>query len=111
MKTFRAMSILWGAAILVVGASAGPASAGPMYGGDSCCDGAAYGYISRPDLGSGGCGFGNVGYFQCGCRAEYARYIVGHGPMYPAGENSNGYSYGAQITPKTPTTPPAPNGR
>src|SRR5580704_16093441 len=116
MKTLRAMSVLFGAAILVLAASAGQASAGGIDGWGSCgaCGGSrGYGYIGRAGCsygacGSGGCGLSAAGGGPCGPRAEYARYVVGHGPMYPAGDYSTGYSYGA---PTAPDTSPEPNRR
>jgi hypothetical protein len=113
MKNLRAVSVLFVAAILVFGASVGQASAGGFYGWGSagCCGGDGYG-----GCGSGGCGAwgygGGYGYGGCGfggCResvaargaypgvTDYAPYIIGHGPMFPAGDNAVGFSY---------TTPP-----
>ena len=114
MKILRAMSVLSGAAILLLGASARQAPAGEFYG-----------WGSRPGWGpSGGYGYSDRG--GCGCGAygsggwvseaavgstfwsasDYPRYIVGHGPMYP-GDNYSGprYSY---MTPPAPAASPSP---
>jgi hypothetical protein len=114
MKILRAVSVLSGAAILLLGASARQASAGEIYGWGSCprCGGSGYGYSDR-----GGCGYGAyvsggwgleaaVG-SSFGSTSDYPRYIVGHGPMYP-GENYSGprYSY---MTPPAPAASAAPN--
>ena len=118
MKILGTKSVLFGAAILAVGASAGPAFAGEIHGWASCgACGGGYAYASRGGYGYGGC-------FGCGAscygRLEYDRYIVGHGPMYPAGDILTGYSYGAPSPTKTPPTPntspvpsttPVPNGQ
>jgi hypothetical protein len=104
MKILSAVSVLFGAAILVLGASAGQASAATIYPWNSC----------RDCEGSGECPYtGGCGY-RCYGRLDYDRYVVGHGPMYPAGDISTGYSYGAPMTPRTPPGPkmsPEPNGR
>lgn len=84
MKTLGARSVVFGAAILLLGASARQASAGEIhswgYGGYEYGDGGSCGY--------GGCGPGGYGFGAgCGCcgwpPTDYARYIVGHGPMFP----------------------------
>lgn len=107
MKILRAVCVLFGAAILVLGASAGQASAGGMYCWDSCgaCESSgAYGYSGRglSAAGGGGCWYGG----------DYDRYVIGHGPMFPAGDFLTGYSYGAPTgsnTSTAPNTPAAPN--
>ena len=104
MKILSAVSVLFGAAILVLGASAGQASAATIYPwatGWDCEGSGEYPY-------TGGC------CYRCYGRLDYDRYVVGHGPMYPAGDNSTGYSYGTPMTPRTPPGPkmsPEPNGR
>jgi hypothetical protein len=116
MKILRAMSVLLGAAILVLGASAGHASAGGIDGWGSCGargGSGGYGYSGRGGCGYGACGSGGCGLSAAGgdtCRyvGDYARYVIGHGPMYPAGDYSTGYSYG---TPTAPNTSAGPNSR
>jgi hypothetical protein len=112
MKILRAMSVLFGAAILVLGASAGQASAGGHYGWGSagCCGGS--GGCGYGDCGSGGFGARGYGGFvvgggyggcgSCGCGlsaaggspfwivGDYDPYIIGHGPMFPAGDSPQG---------------------
>ena len=118
---FRAVSVLFVATILVLGASAGQASAGEIYGlGSSGGSGSygRYGYSGRggcgydgsADWGYGGCA-GSCGYRGCGSGGcglsaagggagivgDYAPYIVGHGPMFPAGDSpSPAYWYGTR---------------
>jgi hypothetical protein len=104
MKILGAVSVLFGAAILVLGASAGQASAAQVYPWATCWDCGGSGEFPY----TGGCSY------RCFGRLDYDRYIVGHGPMFPAGDHSNGYSYGAPATPNTPPGPktsPEPNGR
>jgi len=113
MKILRAVSVLFGAAILVLGASAGQASAGGTDGWDSCRGrggSGGYGYSCR-----GGCGYGAWGSGGCGlsaacggtfrCVGDYAPYVIGHGPMFPAGDYSSGYSYGSPTAPNTLAEP------
>jgi hypothetical protein len=111
MKMLSAVSVLFGAAILVLGASAGPASAATIYPWASCWDCGGSGEFPY----TAGCGYGECGCgYRCVGRLDYDRYVVGHGPMYPAGDYSTGYSYGATITPRTPPgakVSPEPNGR
>ena len=82
----------------------GPA---PVTNGTRPCYGGPCGYGA---CGPEGCGYGAIG----GCNwppMDYARYIVGHGPMYPGGERSTGYSYmkgPSSTTPPALTPPPAP---
>jgi hypothetical protein len=104
MKILRAISLLSGAAILLLGASAGQASAGEFYGWGSCAGcGASGGYGA---YGSGGwvsdAAVGST-YFSS---SDYPRYILGHGPMFP-GDNYTGprYSY---MQPPAAAVPPAP---
>jgi hypothetical protein len=112
MKILSAASVLFGAAILVLGASAGQASAATIYPWASCWD--YCGGIGEYPY-TGGCGYGACGCgYRCYGRLDYDRYVVGHGPMFPAGDNSTGFSYGAPITPRTPPGPklsPEPNGQ
>jgi hypothetical protein len=108
MKILRAVSVLFGAAILMLGASAGHASAGGIdgWGGRG-----GYGYGA---CGSGGCGLSAASGGTCGYVGDYARYVIGHGPMYPAGDYSTGYSYGRPTAPDPPTVPntsAGPNSR
>jgi hypothetical protein len=117
MKVLRAISVISGAAILLLGASARQASAGEFYGWGSCpsCGGSGgYGYSDR-----GGYGYG--AYVSGGwvsdaavgstfwSSSDYPRYIVGHGPMYP-GENYSGprYSYMTQPAPAASAAPNRP---
>jgi hypothetical protein len=112
MKILRAISLLSGTAILLLAASAGQVSAGEFYGWGSCAScgpGGGYGYGA---YGSGGwvseAAVGST-YFSS---TDYARYVVGHGPMYP-GDNYSGprYSYMTQPAPAVPpvlAVPPAP---
>ncbi len=125
MKTLRATSVLFGAAILLLGAAARPASAGDYARGWGVGWGSyARSYASDEggcECGSSDAGCGYCGEYRgyipwgpngaCGCwpRAEYARYIVGHGPMFPGGEQSTGYSYMKPSSLMTPIVPPAPN--
>ena len=118
MKIFGVLGVLFGAAMAVLAASAGPASAGEIYpwaSAEGCAGCGEYGYA-----GSWGYAYGayvdGSGYHGPGCcgRLDYDRYIVGHGPMFPAGDRLIGYSYGPPITPKTlpaANTSPGPNGR
>jgi hypothetical protein len=108
MKILRAFSVLSGTAILLLGASAGQASAGEFYGWGSCAGcgaGGGYGYGYGAYASGGWVSDAAVGstYFSS---TEYPRYIVGHGPMYP-GDSYSGprYSY---MTPPTPAASPAP---
>ncbi|HEV8003072.1 MAG TPA: hypothetical protein VGP63_24515 [Planctomycetaceae bacterium] len=97
MKTLRAVIALFVPAVLVLGASAGQASAGGRYGwGSAGCCGSTGGYGGS---GCGGCGGGYGGCGSgCGCLSasggsafwivgDYAPYIIGHGPMFPAGDS------------------------
>jgi hypothetical protein len=117
MKILRTISVFSGAAILLLAASAPQASAGEFYGWGSCpgCGGnSGYGYSDRGSYGYGSYGSGRwdmnaaVGstYWSS---SEYSRYVVGHGPMYPA-ENYPGprYSYMTPATPDTSATPSLP---
>jgi hypothetical protein len=116
MKTLGRVSVLFGAATVMFAAFAGQASAGEIYpwAPSPCgaCDGCGQGYT-----GTWGYAYGpyvdGTGYHGPGCcgRLDYDRYIVGHGPMFPGGDRSIGYSYGPSIIPRTPSgpnTPPAP---
>jgi hypothetical protein len=114
MKILRAISVLSGAAILLLGASARQASAGEFYGWGSCpgCGASGgYGYSDRGGYGYGA--YGSGGWISDAAvgstfwsSIDYPRYIVGHGPMYP-GENYSGprYSY---MTPPAPAASPSP---
>lgn len=118
MKILRAKSILLGAAILLFGASARQASAGEIYGGGPYAgvgDGSGYGFVDGGFCEYGACGpcclglcppgsavLWSAGYPHC----DYARYVVGHGPMFPAGDISTGYSYMHPPAPKTPLAAP-----
>ena len=116
MKTLRAVIVLFVAAILVIGTSAGQAPAGGIYGWGSsgCCgDSGGYGYTGCGGCGPWGCGSlgygggGVYGYGGCGsggcgsgvaggpfrCVGDYAPYVIGHGPMFPAGDYSPAFSY------------------
>ena len=114
MKTLRAVSVLFVAAVLALDGSADQASAGGFYGWGSagCCGGGGYGYS-----GCGSCGYGGLGpwgYGGCGCResvaargyfpgvTDYAPYIIGHGPMFPAGDYQPAFSYTQPVTIEMP---------
>ena len=112
MKILRAISVLSGAAILLLGASARQATAGEFYGWGSCsgCGVGGYGYSDRGGYGYGA--YGSGGWISDAAvgstfwsASEYPRYIVGHGPMYP-GDNYTGprYSY---MTPPAPAASPS----
>jgi hypothetical protein len=131
MKTLRSVSVLFGAAILVIAVSAGQASAGGIYGWGSagCCgdsvgdgygggygQGGVYGgYIGPPTWGYGGLARGGyVGWGPGGCGlyspywivGDYDAFIIGHGPMFPAGDSPRGaYWYGGPPEPETPAAP------
>jgi hypothetical protein len=114
MKTFRAVSVLFVVASLVLVAVDRQASAGGMYGWSSagCCgrDGygyAGYGYGGCCQVYGGyviGCGYGGCGPGGCGLDqgfwivGDYTPYVIGHGPMFPAGDFSPSFSY-TRITP------------
>ncbi len=113
MKTLRARSVLFGAAILLLGASARQASAGEIHGWGSAGFGGhgGYEYSDGGSCGYGACGFGGYGLSAAGgcCNwppTDYARYVVGHGPIYPGAGYTPAYSY---MTPPAPNTPPATN--
>jgi hypothetical protein len=128
MKTPRAVSVLFVAAVLVVGASAGQASAGGVsgWGSAGCCGGGGYGYGGcgyggcgaqvyggYSVYGYGGCGPGGCGLCAVGGNAfwivgDYAPYIIGHGPMFPAGNFSPAYSYTAPAAPDVSVGPKRP---
>ena len=109
MKILRSISILSGAALLLLGASTRQASAGEFYGWNSCAGcgaGGGYGYNGGYGYSSGGwvsdAAVGST-YFTS---TDYPRYIVGHGPMYP-GDNYTGPRYSYMQTP-APAVPPTP---
>jgi hypothetical protein len=112
MKTLGVVSVLFGAAVVL--GVAGSASAGFYPWASPCgvCDGPNAGEYPTGGYNLGACGGGGCGW-RCYGRMDYDRYIIGHGPMFPAGDHSIGFSYGATITPKTPPAPntaPGPNG-
>jgi hypothetical protein len=122
MKILRAVSVLFGAAILVLGASARQASAGGIHrwgsagycGPGDCGYGGfgAWGYGGGyGGCGTGGCGLSTAGDSAVGYGGDYARYVVGHGPMFPAGDSPHAaYSYGVPVAP-APDTSAGPNRR
>jgi hypothetical protein len=132
MKIFRAVSILCVAAILVLGTSAGQSSAGELYGLGSCgacgggggygssgSTGCVYGgfVVLRCGGGAGGSGYGACGPGGCGGAGgfssfwivgDYFPYVIGHGPMFPAGDAAVGFSYttyGGTVAPDMPIAP------
>jgi hypothetical protein len=132
MKSFRAVMVRFAAPILVIGASAGQAFAGGIYGWGSagCCGGSGgYGCSGGGVCGSGcgawGSGGGSYGYGGCGpggcglglaggpCRTvpDYTPYIIGRGPMFPAGDYSPAYSYTAYSTQIAPDMSVGPKSR
>jgi hypothetical protein len=124
MKTLRVVRILWVAAILALGASTGQTSAGEHYGWGSAGGCGGQGYGGCGGCGCGGCGaggYGGCGAGGCGLSAtggitfwivgDYAPYIIGHGPMYPAGDVAVGYLYPSNAAPLAPNTTGVPNPR
>ena len=112
MKILCAVSILFGAAILVLGASAGAASAGGIYGWGSagCCGGSGgYGCAGCGGYGGcgpGGCAMGGSTFWYVG---DYDRYIIGHGAMYPAGDSPRpAYWYVPPVAPDAIIVPKRP---
>jgi hypothetical protein len=115
---FRAVSVLLVAPILI-GASAGQASAGEIYGLGSSGGSGSNGRYGRGGCGydgsaawgyggcAGSCAYGGCGSGRCGLSAaggaafgivgDYAPYVTGHGPMFPAGDSpSSAYWYGSR---------------
>jgi hypothetical protein len=131
MKTLRGVSVTFVAAILVLEGFACQASAGGMSGWGSCgsCAGdSGYGYggvrvyggytilgsggsaggYGYGGCGSGGCGMGAVGGSTFWIVGDYTPYIIGHGPMFPAGDFTPAFSYTAYTTPIAPDRSAAP---
>ncbi len=119
MKILRVVSTVCMTAILVLVASTGQTSAGGHYGWGSAggCGGQGYG-------GCGGCGYGGCGAGGCGgCGlggsggstfwivGDYTPYVIGHGPMFPAGDAAVGYLYPSHAAPLEPNTTAMPSRR
>ncbi|HET6327321.1 MAG TPA: hypothetical protein VFG04_21750 [Planctomycetaceae bacterium] len=124
MKILRAVIAPSVAAILVLGASA--CSAGGRYGwGSAGCCGGTGGYGcggcgsgGGGEFGSaGGCGYGGCGAGSCGWGAaggstfwivgDYTPYIIGHGPMFPAGESPHPAFWYDSLTGSDKSTTPS----
>ena len=75
-------------------------------GGYGYSDHAGYGYGA---YGSGGWDLNAAVGSTYWSRIEYSRYVIGHGPMYPADDYTGPrYSYMTPATPDTSMTPATP---